>query len=105
MVFLYALLFGLAVHRASRLVVADSFPPIAWLRRLITGNRPPEHWLVYLLGNDKQYGCPWCASLWVGGIAATILGLTTHWFVWQVWVLLVLASSTLTGIIAEREKE
>jgi len=102
---LIAVLFVLAVHRVSRLIVADSFPPIAWLRNKITGNLRTEHWAVYLLGNDKQYGCPWCASLWVGGIGATVLGLTTHWFVWQMWVMLALAASTLTGFIAEREKE
>lgn len=103
MIALYVLLFFLAVHRVSRFIVADTFPPIEWLRGKITDGRPREHWLVYLLGNREQTGCPWCASIWVAGIGVIILSLTTSWLPWQGWIMLWLASSSVTGFLAEKE--
>ncbi len=42
--------------RVTRLVVADSFPPIARLRSRLSA---PGGWRAYLLS------CPWCMGAWV----------------------------------------
>ena len=67
-----ALLFGLmslAGYRVTRLIVMDTFPPIAAVRRVLAGD-PDENvrrarwspeWLAELVT------CPWCMSVWVAG--------------------------------------
>jgi hypothetical protein len=98
------IIFCLAVHRVTRLFVADTFPPIEVLRSKLTGRPDTPEWLTYLLGNAKQTGCPWCMSVWVAGLGVLILGLTTHWFVWQEWLMIWAASSSATGFLAKYEE-
>jgi uncharacterized membrane protein len=97
------IIFCLAVHRVTRLIVADTFPPIEWLRAKITGKLEDEHWLVYLFGNRSKTGCPWCMSIYVAGLGVLALGLLTHWFTWPIWVMIWLAASSVTGFLAKYE--
>lgn len=101
---LIVVLFFLAVHRVTRLITADTFPPIAWARNIITRKKHDDHWLVYLFGSSRDTGCPWCMSLWAGGAGAAAFAIWTHWFWWPVWILIWLAASTVTGFLAQHEK-
>ena len=101
--FLIPVLFCLAVFRLTRFFIADSFPPIAWLRTKITGKKPDGHWLIYLFGSEDDTGCPWCMSIWVGGIAAILLGLFTDWYTWPMWVMLWLTASAVAGFLTQAE--
>ncbi len=106
--------FFLAVHRVSRFIGQDTFPPIAWLRwRLVRnhldtkmpawgGDHAQVHWLRYLIGDNINSGCPWCISIYVGGLGAIGMALVTHW-AWWFWLLIWLASSTTTGLISQVE--
>ncbi len=111
---LIVILFCLAVHRASRFIGVDTFPPIAALRHRITARAQTKyrvaedgsvqpHWLVYLIGNNVDSGCPWCISLWLGGIGSLALGIFDHEWPWWGYVMLWLSSSTVTGLINELE--
>jgi len=126
----------LATHRVTRLVVDDTFPPIAKLRDAILSRWPADdtmfvesevvpvevddthgytttsgvplihistntttgfwpvtgHWLGDLVS------CGWCVSVWAGGIVVGAWQLAG----WSRWVWLVLAASTVTGLIRER---
>lgn len=67
---LTVLLMTLAAYRLARLLVHDTFPPIAWLRDKFTGPyevhvdtapRKPTHvpfWFAYL------WTCTWCMTVW-----------------------------------------
>lgn len=105
MIWFLLILFFLSVYRVTRLVIADRFPPIAWLRAKATAGRPDTHWLVYMLGNDRRYGCPWCVSVWVGGIGVLILSQLQHGWPWFTWVMVWLASSVFTGVLWKTEGE
>lgn len=104
---LLVLLVILAIHRLTRLAVADEIPlvkvprdkAVDWLDPL-NGRLPP--WggfgksIAYLLG------CPWCMSVWVGGFVvwgtAWLHGLPVPWLVWA-------AASSVTGWAAAAESE
>jgi hypothetical protein len=92
---LLLLVMSLATYRATRLVVADTFPPVLWLRdRLVGGWRPmtDKEWELLRSKEKKPWrttgidgvenrwverkkwspfwlaellSCPWCASGWV----------------------------------------
>jgi hypothetical protein len=96
---LLLLVMSLATYRLTRLVVADTFPPVLWLRDRVAGGwRPltePEHnsqtrWKEWEIRDIDDEGhryvtrarwspfwlaelmsCPWCASGWLaGGVTA-----------------------------------
>lgn len=70
----------LASYRLARLVVEDSFPPVAWVRDRLTGAGVadderarfpwPRRWLIELVG------CTWCASVWTAGFVTLLTWLT-----------------------------
>jgi len=91
---------SLAVFRLTRFIVADGFPPWLAVKDRLTRGRPEKHWLVYMLGNTDRFGCPWCVSIWVGGLACLTLAFLTHWFTWPQWVLVWGTTSALTGLLA-----
>lgn len=59
-VVLIVLLCG-AATRVTRLLVADSFPPVAALRDWVLDRWHPDSWQAYLSS------CPWCLGVWVAG--------------------------------------
>lgn len=120
------LLTALVVHRLTRLLVRDQFPPIAWPReRLVLYWRPdmadesartwyvrrhaepPQpHWgglgrsLAYLLT------CDWCVSIYVAAGVVLVEWYWAGWFTHPLEAVLIgLAASTVTGLIAQREPD
>lgn len=102
--FLILLVFA-AVHRLTRLAIMDEIPmvktPRDWAVNHLdpipgTGRKPvwgrPGKSLAYLLG------CPWCMSVWVGGVVVWLTvwlhpaGLPVPWLVWA-------ASSSVSGVV------
>ena len=108
-----AVVFALAVARVTRFITADKLSEkirlrIVWrlwlrraggdeeLARLQIGNKRPEPMLAYLLT------CPWCASIYVGAVAAPVCwawGDTPYAFIPALW----LAFSHVTGLLAKIE--
>lgn len=71
------LLVTVATYRLTRLVVFDTFPPVAWLRERITGENPAvRRWSGVPNWVAKLVSCGWCLSVWVG---AGVTGLTALW--------------------------
>lgn len=99
---LVVVLLFLSVHRVSRFIGQDTFPPVAWVRTRLVRNKAPEHWLIYLIGDNTNTGCPWCISIYVGAVGAALTTWAAHWH-WWVAVLLWLAASTVTGLISQLE--
>lgn len=109
---LLLLVMALASYRLTRLVVADTFPPVLWLRdRLVGGWRPltdaeqAADWdpgqLEFIDGTAHRYvhraawspywlaellSCPWCASGWIAlavtGGTWAAVGLPVPLLVW-----------------------
>lgn len=110
-VWLFVLLFCLAVHRVTNFIARDQFPPNVWVRQKINGNRADSHWLSYLIGTPRVTGCSWCVSIWVGGLGTlafalyVALQLRQSWWPWPVWLLIWLASSSVTALIIERQDD
>jgi hypothetical protein len=102
---LVVLLLCLATHRVTRLVTRDAFPPARAVRTWVQDRTHEEHWLAYL----SQ--CDWCASVWVGGaltggLAAWVaLAARQSWWPWPLWLGVWLTTSTVTGLIAQREPD
>lgn len=84
------ILLAFASFRLTRLIVLDTFPPIAWARRKIQHARPTVTHQVDVHQDGKIYsgkieeywwlgelvGCTWCASAYVsGGAVAVVWGL------------------------------
>lgn len=107
---LFAVLFCLTVYRVTRLLTEDKIPIIATPRAVLYNWLDPDPSEV-LAGRRKPTGgtaraaaylltCPWCMSVWVGGIAALAVD---HWlhipYVWWMWP----ASSAVTGLLAAAE--
>jgi hypothetical protein len=109
---LVVLLFVLATHRLTRLLIHDEVPLVA----------APRNWLLDTFGyydehddlvGGRRWGklgwsiaylftCPWCMSIWVGYGLLLVCYLTgvdmpVPWLV-------PLVASSITGLIAEREK-
>lgn len=88
---LTVLLMTLAAYRLARLLVHDTFPPIAWLRDKFTepytwptddprrATRVP-YWFAYL------WTCTWCMTVWTSAgvtiLVWLILGLPAPLLVW-----------------------
>lgn len=83
----------LAAFRITRLVVRDTFPPIAKLRERVV-ERSPDGYLAELIE------CPWCAGFWIAVVVAV-----ARYVIPVQWnpVSFVFALSALTGLISERE--
>lgn len=93
---LVLLIAGLAVHRVTRLLIADKItdPLRGRLTFTSTGGYRPT--LGYLLS------CPWCVSVYVAAAMATALAVA-GWPGWLAWPATAAAWSTLTGWIAGHE--
>lgn len=117
---LVAVLVALATHRVTRLITRDQIPLVAapreafvqrWggfadaktredRKRSINGNTTN----VLMRSLAYLWECDWCASVWVaGGISYA----TYTWSgeTWWHFVLLGLAASSVTGLIAQREPD
>ena len=85
----------LAVHRLTHLVIDDKItePIRNWF---FDRWNPAETW-TYL------FTCPWCVSIWAG--IATVIGIHLFWIPipWFCAVLLVLAISSVVGLIFKVE--
>lgn len=109
---LVVLIYFLAVHRGTRLLIHDKVPVFAWPREKMLdyfGSYDAEGNLVGgrrlgWLGESIAYllTCPWCMSIWVG--AGLMWGCLLTGVDMPVPFLTFLASSTVTGFLAEREK-
>ena len=87
--------------RATRLVVADDFPPVLWFRaRWNYATREGtrfQHW-------NKLPHCPWCLGPWMTGLALLTGWLSDWhiaWFVFWGW----LALSYLTSWIVFHDED
>jgi hypothetical protein len=104
---LLTILVIVTVHRLTRLAVADEIPLVKVPRDTVVNWLDPidgrrGHWgglgrsIAYLLG------CPWCMSVWVGGVVVWLTvwlhGLPVPWLVWA-------AASSVTGWAASAESE
>jgi len=69
-VVLIVLLCG-ATTRLTRLLVADSFPPVQLLRDSVIARYKPGSWQAYLAA------CPWCLAVWVSG---ALTAAVTAWY-------------------------
>lgn len=132
---LLTILLCLATHRVTRFITRDAFPLVAGPRRWIDKHWNPfpdqSVWESYKRSPQAAkdiviksladagvksrptgfkrsvaylLGCDWCTSIWVGAVLTTIVS-------WQLNIsilyatLLWLASSSFTGLIAQREPE
>ena len=83
----------LATYRVTRLLTADSFPPLARARDAVEDRWGDESWQAYLAH------CPWCVSVYVAGVltalAALLLddGIQAPLLVWP-------TASAFTGLVA-----
>lgn len=105
---LLVLLVFLAVHRLTRLAIADEIPvvklPRDWIVNRLDPDVPGVRPAWGRFGRSVAYllGCPWCMSMYMGGLVvwltAWLVGLPAPWLVW-------LAASSVTGLIASVESE
>lgn len=109
---LTVLLLFLATHRVTRLLVEDKIPLVAWPREKAIAFLDPTpeqraanpklhgHWGA--LGRSLAYllECPWCMSMYVGGVLVAITAQVAHGVAGWLWVLVWLAASTFTGFTA-----
>lgn len=107
-----ALLLFLATHRATHFVTRDKFPLWCdWRNAFVERwgvyvDTPKEERGVSISGHDTNlvmrslayaWECDWCTSIWVGG---GLTYLTWRWHETMLWVLLGLAASSVTGLLA-----
>lgn len=83
----------LAAARITRLIVADSFPPIENARQRVRRRWGEVGWQWYLAT------CPWCMGVWVSGAVTAVV---TAWyglpFPLLVWGAAAWAAGFLTAI-------
>lgn len=110
---LTVLLVMLAVHRITRLVIADRIAraPREWLQNYFErqwtrrpGDIEAQRQRREVVMNSDEwqsagaywFSCPWCVSIWVGAVvvvaASLTVGVTAPVLVW-------LAASTVTGLL------
>lgn len=117
---LIALLVVLATHRVTRVITRDSIPLVATPREAFVQrwgraiDDPDRHRSLsgkrtngFMASLAYLWECDWCASIYV---AAIITYLTYRWTPlgdehWVIAVLLGLAASSGTGLIAQREPD
>lgn len=92
------LVYGLAVARLTRLVVADTITegPREKVIALLTDAKAlgPVRWMLIDL-----LDCVWCASMWVAGVMALLLYLFGPQTAWLLYPCIALAMSHLAGLI------
>jgi hypothetical protein len=110
---LLVVLIVLTVYRVTRLIIADTFPPIGVPRtHLLNWWVPDDDWIAThkdarphwgALGRSLKYlfTCPWCMSVWAGGILiwavdAWWVAVPVPFFVWA-------AASAVTGLLSNLE--
>lgn len=113
-VWLLDLLIVLATFRITRLIIEDTFPPIGVPRDHLlnwwdpdsdwraTHPGAPPHWGA--LGRSLRYlfTCPWCMGMWTG---AGVVYVATLFYSVPAPVLVWLAASAVTGILAKLDEE
>lgn len=112
-----ALLLALATHRVTRFVTRDKFPLMceprdAFVKRWgVYVDEDPAKRKISISGHDTNFfmrslayawECDWCTGFWVGG---GLTYLTWRWHETMLWVLVALAASSVTGLIASVEKD
>lgn len=72
-------LMALTTYRVTRLLVNDRFPPILYVRELLTGDdetdKTPAPWVPWWL--EYLAGCYWCMSVWVSGLVTLAVTLAS----------------------------
>lgn len=81
----------LSSWRLTRIIVRDSFPPIAVQRARVAERWGEASWQAYLST------CTWCAGVWVSGVVVlatwfVLDGLPVPWLMWG-------AASAVTGLL------
>lgn len=92
---LAVLVLALAVHRVTRLLVADKITEPLRQRLGVTRDGTYRPWLGYLVT------CPWCVGMWVAAAGVPAAALLP--WPWIAWPALAAACSTVTGLLAARE--
>ena len=90
--FVAALLLGVAVHRAWRVIALDQITEPLRARLIEREGRGWEFLTDMVL-------CPWCLGFWIAGAGALTLTLTQGWPILGL-LLVWLASSGIAGILA-----
>lgn len=90
-----------ASYRLTRLVVHDTFPPVAWVRDRLTGDDPRvTRWRRVPEWVGALVSCTWCSSVWVSfGVTA----LTWVWIDIPVPLLTWGAVAGLSALVAHME--
>jgi hypothetical protein len=86
----------LTAARLTRLVVADSFPPLAVARMRVVERWGQESWQAYLVH------CPWCMGVW---LAAAVVAAVTAWYGLPAPVLVWAAAAWGSGFLAAIEPQ
>jgi hypothetical protein len=81
-------LLGLATYRATKLIMEDEIlrTPREWVEEKVSGSQKLSYFIY----------CPWCISIWVGGVLV-ILDKTSPEF--SDLAQKILASSAITGLL------
>jgi Protein of unknown function (DUF1360) len=82
---------ALAVFRATRLIQQDNLPPLPELREQLYAKIGDSRWADLI-------DCPWCLSVWLGGVSQLVKTLSPR--LWRIGAT-VLASSAVAGVISE----
>jgi hypothetical protein len=91
----------LSSYRATRLLVRDTFPPIAVQRARVAERWGDASWQAYLST------CSWCAGIWVAGVVtAAAWGLAGRYeYTVPVPLLVWGGGAAVTGLLASWERE
>jgi hypothetical protein len=91
----------LTAYRVTRLLVRDTFPPIAVQRARIAERWGDASWQAYLST------CSWCAGVWVAGLVTLGAWLASAHYPYDVPVpvLVWAAAAAVTGLLASWERE
>ncbi len=85
-----------ASARLTRLLTADSFPPIVWLRIKWDNLTDGSDW-------NKLFHCHWCMSFWMTALVVLTGWLSELHLVW--WLVFgTLAASYLAAMLVERDE-
>jgi Protein of unknown function (DUF1360) len=70
-------LLSLAGYRLTRLIVVDTFPPIAYVRERLTGeNNLVRQWSWVPTWLEYLAGCTWCVSVWTTAVLTWLVDLS-----------------------------